>query len=126
MVEPFDGAGTGQLLTDAYAAQHPGVPERRAIQSVCLHLILLCAPLERQWRAQRAVHLRRRALARPPTAWRWLDPQLPLGSLTIAHVATAADATQRSARLRTWAEDVWSAYGAHHCEVRRWVDAVLE
>jgi hypothetical protein len=126
MVEPFDGAGTGQLLTDAYAAQHPGVPERRSIQSVCLHLILLCATLERQWRAQRAVHLRRRALARPPTAWRWLDPQLPLGSLTIAHVATAADATQRSARLRTWAEDVWSAYGAHHCEVRRWVDAVLQ
>ena len=126
MVEPFDGAGTGQLLTDAYAAQHPGVPERRAIQSVCLHLILLCATLEREWPSQRAVHLRRRALARPPTAWRWLDPQLPLGSLTIAHVATAADATQRSARLRTWAEDVWSAYGAHHCEVRRWVDAVLE
>jgi hypothetical protein len=126
LLEPFGAAGSGQLLTDAYAVQHPGVPERRAIQSVCLHLILLCATLERGWPPQRAVHLRRQALARPPVEWRWLDPPLPLGSLTIAQVAVAADAAQRGRRLRTWADDVWSAYGAHHGEIRGWVDALLK
>ena len=125
-LEPFGAAGSGQLLTDAYACQHPGVPERRAIQSVCLHLLLLCATLERGWPPQRAIQLRRQALARPPAVWRWLDPQLPLGSVTIAHVAAAADAADRGRRLRAWAEDVWGAYEAHHAEIRRWVDALLQ
>jgi hypothetical protein len=126
LLEPFGASATGQLLTDAYAVQHPGVPERRAIQSVCLHLILLCATLERNWPAQRAVQLRRQALARPPVPWRWLDPQLPIGSLTIAYVSGATDAVQRGRRLREWAEDVWRAYEPHQPDVRRWVDALLE
>jgi hypothetical protein len=35
-----------QLTVDAYAAQHPGVAERRAIQSVGLHLMTLCMVIE--------------------------------------------------------------------------------
>ena len=125
MLEPFGPGATGQLLGDAYAVQHPGVPERRAVQSVCVHLIALCATLERDWPADRAVQLRRWALARPPVAWRWLDPELPVGTLTIAFVADADDAADRARRLRAWAEDVWRSYEAHHTDIRRWVDALL-
>jgi len=35
-----------RLTVDAYAVQHPGIPERRSIQSVCVHLISLCLMLE--------------------------------------------------------------------------------
>jgi hypothetical protein len=125
MLEPYGPGASGQLLGDAYAVQHPGVPERRAVQSVCVHLILLCATLERDWPPDRAVQLRRRALARPPVAWRWLDPDLPLGTLTVASVAAADGVDDRARRLHAWAEDVWSSYEAHHTDVRRWLDALL-
>lgn len=125
MLQPFGAAASGQLLGDAYAVQHPGVPERRAVQSVCVHLILLCATLERGWPPERAVQLRRRAIDKLADRWRWLDPQLPLGTLTIASLSEAADADDRGQRLQAWAEDVWAAYQPHHAGVRRWVDTLL-
>ncbi len=37
-----------RLVIDSYMVQHPGKPERRAIQSVCLHLTGLCLVLEHE------------------------------------------------------------------------------
>jgi hypothetical protein len=37
-----------RLTVDVYAVQHPGGDERRAIQSVALHLMALCLVLERE------------------------------------------------------------------------------
>ena len=34
-----------RLSVDTYAVQHPGVPERRSIQSVAVHLMCLCLVL---------------------------------------------------------------------------------
>jgi len=39
--------GVHQLTVDTYAVQHPGVAERRSIQSVALHLITLSLMVER-------------------------------------------------------------------------------
>src|SRR5206468_7823942 len=36
-----------ELTVDAYAVQHPGVPEPRFAQSVAIHLAGLCLSLER-------------------------------------------------------------------------------
>lgn len=119
------GDVSGQLVADAYAVQHPGVPERRAVQSVCVHLILLCATLERGWPADRAVSLRRAALARPPAPWRWLDPVLPLGTLTVADVAAGRAPADRGRRVLEWADDVWRSWAPRHDEVRSWVDRLL-
>lgn len=88
-------------------------------------LILLCATLERGWPPERAVQLRRRAIDKLADRWRWLDPQLPLGTLTIASLSEAADADDRGQRLQAWAQDVWTAYQPHHAGVRRWVDTLL-
>jgi hypothetical protein len=123
-VLPLGSFASGELLTDAYAVQHPGVPERRAIQSVCVHLILLCATVERQWPSSRAVWLRRRALAQP-SPWRWFDVGLPVGTLTVAHPFAAENADQRGQRLWGWATGVWAAHRDHHDEVRGWLDALL-
>ncbi len=119
--ELIASGGGGQLAVDTYAVQHPGVPERRAIQSVCLHLVGLCAVLERGWPRSRGPELLRRALARPQ-GWRWLDPDLPLGTVTVAEVGAAQE---REAAVRAWAEDLWAAYAVHQPLVRGWTDAVL-
>jgi hypothetical protein len=125
MISDLGGEASGQVVGDTYAVQHPGVPQRRAIQSVCVHLITLCATLERGWPSERAVHLRRAALARPPAQWRWLDLALPLGRVTVADVLAAPTPEDRGRLVRHWADDVWLAYSPVQGEVRAWEDALL-
>ncbi|HVR33470.1 MAG TPA: DUF5946 family protein [Acidimicrobiia bacterium] len=114
----------GQLGVDAYAVQHPGVPERRAVQSVGAHLVSLCAALERDWPPGRAIPLIRTAVDLDP-GWVWLDPQLPLGTITVADVVAVDDWHGRSALVRSWAEEMWEAHASHHELVRSWLDTVL-
>lgn len=114
----------GPLAVDAYAVQHPGVPERRAIQSVGAHLVSLCAAFERNWPPARAASLLQRAVENDP-GWRWLDPDLPLGVLTIDDVLAARDWADRSEMVERWAQDLWMAYDDHHDLVRDWLDAIL-
>jgi hypothetical protein len=113
--------GSGQLVTDTYAVQHPGVPERRATQSVCVHLISICAQLEHGWPAHRVPDLLRKALTHP-TWWRWLDPRPPIGSITVDTVLTERDAGARGRLSQAWAEDLWLAYAPHHATVQAWLD----
>lgn len=116
--------GAGQLGVDAYAVQHPGVPERRAVQSVGAHLVSLCAALERDWPPSRAIPLIRNAVDLDP-GWVWLEPQLPLGTITVADVVAVEEWDERSALVRSWAKELWEAYAIHHELVRSWLDTVL-
>ena len=113
----------GQKGVDAYAVQHPGVPERRAIQSVGAHLVSLCAAFERDWPPARATELVRRAVEHDP-GWVWLDPRPPIGSITVEAVRLTEPGT--SAQLvDRWAREVWAAYSDHHVAVRNWLDQIL-
>lgn len=114
---------SGQLLVDTYAVQHPGIRERRAVQSVCVHLISLCAALERGWPPERGPDLLRRAVG-AGRDWPWLDPPLPVGRITVDDVLRA-DGRERGRVADGWAADVWSAYRPHHARVRGWVDDLL-
>ncbi len=46
------------LLTDAYAAQHPGVPSPQAIRSVAVHLLTLYGVLVRGVPPKNALQIR--------------------------------------------------------------------
>ncbi len=119
------GVASGHLTGDVYAAQHPGEPERRAVQSVAVHLVTLCALRERGWPPERAVDLRRRVVDHPPEPWPLLEVPWPVGRVTVADVLAAPDAAGRDRQVRAWADDVWAAYAPHHDRVRGWLDAVL-
>jgi len=123
-VAGLTGVPSGFLAVDTYAVQHPGRPERRALQSVAVHLITLCALLERGWPADRAIDLRRTVVDAPFEPWPRLAVEEPVGMLTVADVL-AADLPARDERVRAWAQDVWEAYGTHHDRVRAWVDLAL-
>ena len=112
-----------QLTVDAYAVQHPGVPERRTKQSVGLHLLTLCLVLERGADPADGPRLHQRFAERPD--WAWLDPPRPNGTLTVENVLEAATVAEHHARVRAWAADVWAAWEPHHETVRRWLDAAL-
>jgi hypothetical protein len=115
--EPY-APGTHRLTVDAYAAQHPGVPERRTIQSVAVHLMSLWTVFERGTDPARATHMLRHALE-SPERFTWLQPPAKFAK-TVLDVADAPDYAPHATRVRAWARATWDAWAPHHETVRRW------
>jgi hypothetical protein len=111
-------------MVDAYAVQHPGKPERRAIQSVAVHLISLCAQLERGISSAAARNLLVDAL-RHRGDFVWLEPPSPPAELTVLHLRDAPDLEDLLPRARAWAAAVWRSWSPHHPAVRRWTDLAI-
>ena len=113
-----------RLTVDAYAAQHPGLPERRAIQSVWAHLIGLYLGLELGL-SPGFVRRVMASLASEADGLTWLTPPASLGVLTIADVAAAPDSLAHGAIVGRWAAEVWRAWGEHHAGVRSVADGLV-
>lgn len=115
---------THQLATDAYAVSHPGAPtDRRAVQSVAVHLMLLhlvlvdgVDPVHRHWLLRR--------MARPDSFPR-LEPPALKGQMTAAEVLAGHTPEDHLTLIRCWAADVWAAWSSHHATVRTWVKTGL-
>ena len=108
-----------RLAIDAYMVQHPGVPERRAIQSVGLHLVGLWLGLERDLPPGDLSSTLQRVMQHPP-AWRWLDPPEPNGATTIGDVIAARAAAHEAGAVDAFVRGVWGAWSAHHDVVAGW------
>lgn len=109
------------LTVDAYAVQHPGRPERRARQSVAVHLMRLCLVLERGADPVFAKRMMSRATGGD---YPWLEPPEPNGSITVRDPLGAEGADEHARQVERWARDVWEAWSVHHATVRRWLGAV--
>lgn len=110
-----------QLTVDAYAAQHPGEPSRRTIQSVAVHLIALYLTIECGATAQEVYAARKRAVSGGRAeAYVWLDPPAADYDMTVAEVAEARGPEEHARRVREWADCVWSRWAAHHATIREW------
>jgi hypothetical protein len=116
---PFGGTALRRLVTDAYMVQHPGVAERRAIQSVGLHLVALYLVLDRGLPPDNLSATLQRALARPPT-WRWLEPPVPNGSSTIVDLETAITAGRTADAVESYVHGVWASWAPHRATVAQW------
>ncbi len=112
-----------QMTTDTYAVQHPGVPERRSIQSVAIHLMTLCLVLEQGADPRDGPKLHKRMVERP--AFHWLEPPQPNGNMTIANVLPAEDLVAHQRLVTAWARGVWKAWTPHHATVRAWIEHSL-
>lgn len=108
-----------QVTVDAYAAQHPGIPERRAIQSVGLHLMTLCMVLEDGADPREGPKLHRRMVRRP--VFEWLDPPAMDDRMKVVDVLPACSPSEHERLVHAWAREVWEAWSPHHDTVRRWV-----
>ncbi|WP_053057507.1 DUF5946 family protein [Rubrobacter aplysinae] len=107
-----------RLTVDAYAAQHPGEPSRRATQSVAVHLIRLHLMLELGLPPERANAGMQRVSSKG--GFVWLEPPESPGWITVLHVREARDPAEHEARVREWAGSVWEAWSGHHEAIRRW------
>lgn len=115
-----------RLTVDSYAAQHPGRPEPRAIQSVAVHLVGLQLSLE-QPEAGRPLEPILQAAADASDELHWLAPPPSPGAMTVVDVHRAGDdAAAHLAAVRAWAESVWAAWAPHHGQVREWAALAVE
>jgi hypothetical protein len=111
------------LASDAYPAQHPGVPGRQSSQSVWVHLVGLCLTLEHGFDGVASARAKGR-LAAADARFDWLEPPDSLGELTVLDVLAAAP-EDHVATVRRWAEAVWAAWAPHHDAIRRRTEALL-
>ena len=109
-----------RLTVDAYAAQHPGVPSRLAVQSVAVHLIRLHFQLERSLPHEEANAVMLRVSAHAKDSFTWLEPPESLGAVTVLNVLDTENPVEHAERVREWAKSVWDAWSPHHDTVRRW------
>jgi len=146
-----------RLTADAYAAPHPGqADDRRAVQSVAVHLIGLALSLAPTLAPGRSLAPLLQAAANGSAMYRWLPLLADLGAVTVADVHAAVpsvalaqalsttdeargdradkgagdgagqDARAHLAAVQRWGESVWPAWAPHHAEVRRWTAALLD
>jgi hypothetical protein len=108
-----------RMAVDAYAVQHPGTTDRRAVQSVAVHLISLCFVLERGLTPTDATGKMRDALT-DKSRFVWLKPPSSMGEITVVDVVNITDPTEHEALVKRWAHSAWEAWRAHHDRIREW------
>ncbi len=106
---------------DCYAVQHPGKASPQAIGSVSLHLMRLCAMLERGLPPDAAPKVMR-LLAKKKRAFRWLELPVDLGPITVLDVRATVSAEEHRAAVKGWAQSLWNAWSKHHFQIRSWLD----
>ena len=112
-----------RLTVDAYAAQHPGVPERRSAQSVHVHLIGLCLTIERNLGSPVIARAMQRLAESRLHAW--LEPPPLATAIGVPELIEAAGGPDYGERARAWAEAVWRAWAPHHAAIRAEAEAAL-
>lgn len=110
-----------QLVVDAYAAQHPGGDDRRAIQSVGIHLMTIAMFLEDGVDPALGTSLHRRMVERPVFHRLHRPGALPAERLTWRHVPLDGSAELAKGRAYEWARAVWAEWEPHHAIVRGWL-----
>ncbi|MDQ6834938.1 MAG: DUF5946 family protein [Actinomycetota bacterium] len=112
-----------QVVVDAYAAQHPGGDDPRAIRSVAIHLMTMALFLEDGVNPALGTSLHHRMVQRP-VFHRLLRPEIvPSQRVTWARVPLAGPPSVARARAYDWARAVWAEWEPHQATVRGWLAA---
>ena len=109
-------AAVQPLAVDVYAVQHPGLAERRAIQSVWVHLVSLCLIVEGGRSPADGILAKQQLLAGERSFAR-LEPPVGPYSMTVLDVASSSRGRFRG-RCAAGRTHV-AAWRAHHAAVRK-------
>jgi Family of unknown function (DUF5946) len=112
---------THRLSVDTYAVQHPGDPnDRRAVQSVGLHLARLMRQLEATRPPRETNDVMVGFAARKETLI-YLESPAKF-SMTVQDVAPFAGGPRHSEKVGDWARSAWNDWSAHHAWIKRWAE----
>ena len=114
--ENYD-ADSHRISVDTYAVTHPGDNnERRAIQSVNIHLIRLYYLFEEEMKGERLLQVIKNAAEDEELHKKllWLNPPSFENTLHINDVLIAQNSEQHKKIIRSWGESVWSLWKDKH------------
>lgn len=105
-----------RVTVDTYAVQHPGLPERRAINSVNFHLIRLFLIFEKNLEASRANSVMKQISEDDElhNDFKWLDPPSFENTLTVVDVIKAEDMDSHKKIVKEWGLSVWKVWEEKH------------
>lgn len=105
-----------RYTVDAYTVQHPGdQANRRAAQSVNIHLAALCALIEQGRAAASVPHMLKMLANTHKDRFTPLPPPAPEAyALTVQDGLSVKTARHHGEAMRAWAESVWRAWAPHH------------
>ena len=113
----------GNLLVDAYAAQHPGVDSPQTRQSVAVHLVTLWAILRAGADVEKAIDIRVRVVSvgRKTGGFEWLVPAPESYPLTVAGLISSEPIDATSIDL--FVGGVLGSWSVNHeSSIREWHD----
>lgn len=105
-----------RTIVDAYMAQHPGQATASGRRSVVVHLVGLLCVLELGLSGEEVTRTLARAFPEKQDIPA-LEPVPWLGEVNVAHIHSARDIEEHTARARVWAESVWRAWSPHHARI---------
>lgn len=103
-----------QNTVDAYAVQHPGGGDRRAVQSVNLHLASLYLRLELGCGAAAAKRVKAALSKDRKGAFEPLTPPAESWPVTIADIHATMTSDEHVAMAERWARAAWDGMRPHH------------
>ena len=98
-----------RLTVDAYAVQHIGNKSPQTIQSVNLHLLALCAALERGVKYSFIPKIMNERIREYKNVFTWLSPPDSFGAITVVDVAKAKNAKEHGKLVEEWALAAWNS-----------------
>lgn len=117
-------ASVQPLAVDVYAVQHPGRAERRAIQSVWVHLVSLCLILEHGRSPADGIRAKQQLLAGSRSVAR-LEPSPRAYPVTVLDIVAVTDPGAVPGAVRRWARVTWEVRRPHHDTIRAWAAAIV-
>lgn len=112
---------THRLSVDVYAVQHPGeAADRRAVQSVGLHLARLMRQLEHGGTPEETNRVMTGFVQHKSTLMR-LEPPSAF-TMMMEQVAPFTGGPRHAEMVRAWAQATWKDWSAHHAAIRRWAE----
>lgn len=108
-----------RITVDTYAVTHPGLKEeRRAIQSVNIHLIRMYYQFEKNIQGKQLLQIIKDAAEDRELhkLFIWLNPPSFKNTLNITHVLSASNMQEHKERVYDWGLSIWTAWKKVHGE----------
>lgn len=101
-----------RITVDTYAVTHPGKNERRAVQSVNIHLIRLYYIFERNLKGESLLRVIKNASENEElhTTFEWLEPPSFENTLKITDVVKAESMSEHKKIVYLWGKSVWKVW----------------
>jgi hypothetical protein len=105
-----------RITVDSYAVSHPGTCERRAIQSVNVHLVSLYCVFEQRLPGQQATRIIKALVDDREITNRFscLAPPDFSGTMVVTGVLAAGSREEHERLVTSWGQSLWNAWKERH------------